>query len=263
MLEMLFGFYRWIFARRFFYRFNVLLHRLSLGGLGFFNYENQTVSGELHFLQTFIKPRRNVIVFDVGANQGDWSRSVLAVDPGARLYAFEPHPKSFRSLQEMDSIVALNFACGSRSGEFTLYDRKDSDGSKHASLFEEAITANKGWNPIEHKVQVIRLDDFVEKQKISHVDLLKIDAEGSEFDVLTGAADLIRRGLIEAIQFEFDEMNVYSRVFMNDFFNLLKEYDFFRLLPKCFIPIRRYTPLSEIFAHQNVVAIRKDTDTQR
>ena len=64
-----------------------------------------------------------------------------------------------------------------------------------------------------------------------------------------------------AIQFEFNEMNIESRVFMKDFFNILPEYDFFRLLPDGYIPLGNINtyrnPLTlELFAMQNIVAIQ-------
>jgi len=49
-------------------------------------------------------------------------------------------------------------------------------------------------------------------------------------------------------------MNVFSRVFMHDFFELMKGYRFYRLLPHGLLPLKRYIPLTEIFAYQNIVA---------
>jgi len=54
-------------------------------------------------------------------------------------------------------------------------------------------------------------------------------------------------------------MNVYSRVFFRDFYELLVNYNFFRMLPDGLIFLGKYNPIfQEIFAYQNIVAIRKD-----
>ena len=61
------------------------------------------------------------------------------------------------------------------------------------------------------------------------------------------------------MQFEFNEMNVISRVFLKDFYDLLgDEWDFFRLDTRKLIYLgRRYDSANEIFKFQNIVAIRK------
>ena len=79
--------------------------------------------------------------------------------------------------------------------------------------------------------------------------------------VLEGARELILGKMINIIAFEFNEMNVISRVFLKDFFNILPEYNFFRLLQDGYISLS-YSSLNEIFAYQNIIAVRKDYETK-
>jgi hypothetical protein len=100
-------------------------------------------------------------------------------------------------------------------------------------------------------------------QAISHEDLLKIDVEGAELEVLKGAVGAIKAGKIDVIQFEFNEMNVVSRVFFRDFWHVLDGYSFYRLLPFGLFPIRNYrTFFCELFAFQNIVAVRSGVALQ-
>jgi len=74
--------------------------------------------------------------------------------------------------------------------------------------------------------------------------------------VLRGGIKTLKKKKIKAIHFEFNEMNVVSRCFFRDFWKILDQYKFYRLLPNGMLEIRNYTPLScEIFAYQNIVAI--------
>ena len=41
------------------------------------------------------------------------------------------------------------------------------------------------------KVKTIRLDDYIIKHKINHIDMMKIDAQGSDLDVLKSLGNLI------------------------------------------------------------------------
>ncbi len=177
------------------------------------------------------------------------------------IFAFEPHPLNYKRL--LNNINADNFHCfnvgvGNSNGELSLYDYADNDGSTHASLYQEVIEDIHHGKAIEHKVKIIKLSDFVKEHNIDYIDLLKIDTEGNEMEVLLGLRDVLAEGKVGAIHFEFNEMNVVSKVFFKDYFDLLPNYNFYRLLPNSMLEIKPYTPIDcEIFAYQNIVAIKK------
>jgi hypothetical protein len=74
-------------------------------------------------------------------------------------------------------------------------------------------------------------------------------------NVLKGAQKLIESKSINIIAFEFNMMNIVKRVFLKDFINILPGYSFYRLLQDGLIPLS-YNNLQEIFAYQNIIAIR-------
>ncbi len=78
-----------------------------------------------------------------------------------------------------------------------------------------------------------------------------------ELEVLKGAAELLKRGAIKIIQFEFNSMNVYSRAFLHDFYCLLPGFEFFRLSADKLIPLNEYHSQNEIFLYQNIIAIQR------
>jgi len=64
---------------------------------------------------------------------------------------------------------------------------------------------------------------------------------------------------IKAIHFEFNEMNIISKISFKNFWDLLIGFEFYRMLPGGnLIRLKKYSPLScEIYAFQNIVAILK------
>lgn len=260
-MEQLIKIYRFFFSRAIFYRFNKLLYRLSLSGLGILNYENDKVSGELQFLQSYFKNNQGGTALDVGANIGNYTKNVLKFNPTAKVIGFEPHPITYKKLQKnivSDNFKAINAAAGESEGLLSLYDYEDRDGSSHASLYKDVIENIHQGRAIEHKVNVIALGDYIESNNIQNVILLKIDTEGNELNVLKGVKKQLDEGRISAIHFEFNEMNVSSRTFFRDFWNILVNYDFYRLVPDGMVKIVKYDPLfCELFAYQNIVAILK------
>ena len=88
------------------------------------------------------------------------------------------------------------------------------------------------------------------------IKFIKIDTEGSELKVLRGATHMLQTGRIKYIQFEFNHMNIISRSFLRDFYELLSAYDIYRVLRDGLVPVP-YQETMEIFAYQNFLAIKK------
>jgi hypothetical protein len=76
--------------------------------------------------------------------------------------------------------------------------------------------------------------------------------------VLKGAEFALNNNKIDMIHFEFNSMNMMSRVFMRDFIKLLSQYKLFRALSNGLVLIdTKHQLLTEIFMFQNIVAIHK------
>ena len=262
MLSLIFKIYSIVFARKIFFKLNKTLYHLSLNGIGILNFQNSKISGEDFFLRSYLKDKTIKVIFDIGANEGGYSKKIMELNPNAELYAFEPHPKTFKKLQEVAdefSFKAFNVGVGDKNETLKIYDYKYKDGSQHASIFKDVIEKVHKSEFIEHKITLIKIDDFCKKSNIAGINLLKIDTGGNELKVLKGASELIKNNKIDVIHFEFNEMNVFSRVFFRDFYEFLINYNFFRMLPDGLIFLSEYNPIyQEIFAYQNIVAIRKD-----
>lgn len=243
------------FANRFCYKWNRWMLQSSVKALGVNNGGDNT--GEYYLLKRLITSRKAPVLFDVGASVGGWSEMALKINPQACIYAFEPGRKPFEILQKkLPSLKAFNVACSNEAGEGVLYDRKDQPNFSHASLDYDVIDRlNKGVD--QHPVQIVTLDEIIRSAGVTKIDLLKIDVEGFEYEVLQGAKEALAQGVIENIQFEFNEMNVVRRRFVRDFYQLLPDFALFRLLPRSQIPLRRYDPiLHEFFTYQNLLATR-------
>jgi len=186
ILSLIFKIYRMIFARKFFIKFNKILYHLSLNGLGILNFQNSKISGEDIFLIRCLKNETIKVIFDIGANKGSYSKKIMELNPNAELYAFEPHPKTFKKLQEVAdkfSFKAFNIGVGDKNEVSKIYDYKEKDGSTHASIYKGVIEKIHKSESIEHKINIIKLDDFAKEYKVNKIDLLKIDTEGNELRV--------------------------------------------------------------------------------
>lgn len=266
MIQMIIQVYRFVFARKIFSKFNNFLFLLALHGVGILNYENNDLSGEKWFLQSYFQllGNKKLLLIDVGANHGDYSELLKLVRPTSTVLAFEPHPKTYLSLSKrakQHSFKAINYGLSNKSGTLRFYDYKEYDGSTHASIYKNVIERIHKKQSTSHSIKVTTLDSYLSKtlEGNKKIHLLKVDTEGHEYAVLQGARKLIDERKIDVIQFEFNDMNIESKVFLTDFMRLLDNYVFFRVLPHSLISIQNYSPLFiELFAFQNIIAIRKD-----
>lgn len=255
--------YRSMFCRRALFRFNRAVYLLGLHGMGVLNYEDGEVSGESELLRRFARAVREPTVVDIGAHEGSYAREVAALAPGARVFAFEPHPETFKRLAAgAVGYTPVHAAVASEAGTLSLYDHGSPAGTQHASLVRGVIeTIHEEPTARRWDVPATTLDRFVAEQGIVRIHLLKIDTEGSELDVLRGARACIEAGMVDVIQIEFNSMNVVSKVFLRDFRALLAGYSAHRLLPDGPVALERLSPVfEEIFAFQNVVFVSPRLD---
>jgi FkbM family methyltransferase len=253
--------YRALAANKRCRKLNELLFDCAIRGLGILNYENAYLTGERHFVEKvlprFVAQHSPITVVDVGANEGTYEDLIISRFKSAQCVCVEPHPVTFTILKARlaSRCTLFNCALGAQSGTLTLYDRADEDGSQHATMYPEVITSLYRQPVTMHEVPVRTLDEIADMLTLSRIDLLKIDTEGHELEVLHGARKLLAAGLIRVLHIEFNEMNVFSRVFFRDFRELLSRHTAYRMLPSGIIPISDSPLASELFAFQNVVFV--------
>jgi len=258
--------YVWLFGRRAFYRWNQRIFNVAVRGMGAGNPTTDLIgSGEDRFLRR-LAAAAELTVFDVGAHLGDYAVRLLQLRPSARIWCFEPHPGTFKRLSAVagdSGFTAVNVGLSDAPGRVALYDYAETaeSGSSHATLHADVIEGIHHGEATEREVDVTTVDLYMESERIPHVNLLKVDAEGHELAILRGAHRAIVSGKVDIVQFEFNEMNVMSRVFFKDFYEALPGYSFYRMVVDGLAPIGAYRPRThELFVLQNVIAIRDDLE---
>lgn len=227
--------------------------------LGFDN-SNSDINGEAALLPHLIKP--GDIVFDVGANQGEWSRKILDVQPSVSLYAFEPVDSTFNTLKEnmADTEANIyNIALSKRSGKKTFYHYNQSNQSARMSTFyrRNSVEENLNIQPVAVQINTKSLSSFCKSHSIDKIDFLKIDTEGAELDVLKGATSLLQSNKIETIQFEYGGTYTDAGITLKEICTLLTQYGYiiFRILPDGLAYIHSWHDSLENYRYSNYLAV--------
>ena len=193
-------------------KYNNWILILAFRGRGYNNSSaNLSKSGELKAILRLsnLDPK---IVFDVGANIGTYSKLFLEKTL-ADVYAFEPLPESYKSLLQLkknyaERFFAFNYALGNVATSMPLLYNMGIDGLASLSLEINDIPYVGKNNVNSVKVDVRTLDDvFLEIRNFNQlegIDILKIDVEGFEMEVISGAKSMLEKCPPKAIILEFN-----------------------------------------------------------
>jgi FkbM family methyltransferase len=227
---------------------------------------NFFTNGENYCLSKHLN-KSSQIIFDVGANVGDWTLMALSNAPKAKIHAFEPQPEIFEILTKKTTtanVECLPFGLSNFTGVANFWvwgDHADIEKSGLNGLhYRQILVDNFNQNPISIEVPLSTLDDYCEKNEIEHIDYLKIDTEGNELFVLLGAKKMISNRHIKVIQFEYGGCYLDSQTRLESVYTLLKENGFAisRILPIDLEAIPAWDPELENFQYSNYIAILED-----
>lgn len=171
--------------------FRIALPRTGTAALVYYDgFSDPTLAGEI---VGHLAPGATYV--EVGAHIGEYVLcAAAATGPQGRVFAFEPNPALARSVEEnvrlngLANVTVLPLAVDARSGrEGFVHD--DRSGGGWLALGAEAPST----------VTTISLDDFARRFRVQTIDLLKIDAAGSETHVLAGAQSLVSHGRLPLV----------------------------------------------------------------
>ena len=246
-----------------FQKFYENLLRISLIGMNVGTGGDISSDGELnliHYIRKKCLSNKSTIIFDVGANVGNYSQEILKEfkNINFQLYSFEPSKETFFELKErfknISNLKLFNIGFGEESGIKTLFYDKKKSGL--ASMYNRQLLHFGIKMDLREAVKICRIDDFCKKNKIRKIDFLKLDTEGYELNILKGAKKMIENNAIKFIQFEFGGCNIDSRTYFQDFwYSLSPKYRIYRILKNDFVEIPKYEEVNEIFVTTNYLAI--------
>lgn len=238
---------------------------VALKGLNYGNGADFRESGELWVLN-YLKEKYNeenkLIFFDVGGNIGNYAKKIAEIfEKKTNTYTFEPSGKTYKILLDtvkgIDNIHPYPIGLGNKEEARTLYT--NNEGSGIASVYKRNLEHFGVSMNISEEIQLSTIDIFCKNNQIEKIHFLKLDIEGHELSALHGAKEMLGKGKIEHIQFEFGGCNIDSRTYFQDFYYLLHDkYKIYRILKDGLYEINSYKETLEIFSTINYLAVSKD-----
>lgn len=160
-----------------------------------------------------------LVLLDVGANRGDWTAEALRLSQrSVCVHAFEPSCFSRAILSarfaNQSNVTIHPTALSNESGKASFYSKGDAAGINSLSSVS---------GPYTETVVVGTVDEFLQRENINPIAMIKIDTEGFDSLVLRGARACLARGAVEVVQFEYNWRWLLNHACLRDVFELLAD----------------------------------------
>ena len=148
--------------------------------------------------------RDGAVLYDIGANVGAYA--LIAASRGASVYAFEP---SHQNLYHLHENILLNGLDGKITVLPVILGAKN--GTARFSMSDTTFGASRGFSGTGEKsgkaYPVMALDDAREIFSLPVPVAVKIDVDGAEAELLTGAQALLSEKALKSVLVETEEKN--------------------------------------------------------
>lgn len=155
------------------------------------------------------------VVFDIGANAGQFGSRLRQAGYKGRIVSFEPLREAFGALVETAADDPLwdceNVALGAKRESRTFFEAQNSVSSSLLPMLDRHVESAEDSSYIaEHQVEVVPLDSISDRVvELADVGYLKADVQGFEHEVLSGAAGTLSTCC--ALEIELSIVPLYER----------------------------------------------------
>jgi FkbM family methyltransferase len=184
--------------------------------------------------QKYLMRSADITVFDAGAHFGETVVIYNKLFKNPSIYSFEPFLSSFevlkRNVKTFPNVKVFNVALSNVKGELDFHVNKSSATN---SILPTSKDSAKNWgenllDTVETvKINSITIDEFVEKHNIEVIHILKIDTQGTEYEIIEGASKTIEANKIKIIYLEIIIISTYvGQRYPDEIFFLLRKNGF-------------------------------------
>ncbi len=206
----------------------------------FDNYQSKKI---LSFIKLKLKNHEDKnIFFDIGAHKGETCIQFLNKFNFKQAHVFEPEPETYNVLEKniknkfKDVNIHLNnFALGEKNTALNINSTIESSSTTIHDINENTdyflrkkkvlgLSKNEKFF-VKKKINMVNVLDYIEKNKLTNIDVLKIDTEGYEYYILKSFGKFLKNVKIIYFEHHYDLM-IKKGYFFSDISKLLLNLNF-------------------------------------
>lgn len=163
-------------------------------------------------------------VLDIGAYEGYWSKDIKSVFPSCKPFMIEGDKDKDEILKKLGFPYEIALLSESKK-DVTFYKSRCMYTTGNSIYPENSKYFFDTKYFYTDKVVTTTLQEVVERNNITDIDLIKLDVQGSEKDIMLGGLEVIRKCKAIFIEMSVLEYNIGSPNFV-DMINFLDQIGF-------------------------------------
>lgn len=124
-----------------------------------------------------------IVIIDLGACKGDFTTQMDKLYRVKKAILVEASSTNFSEIPQKDNYVSYNRIISKNQNQSVVFYEDENSPYNGSTIFNY-------FDGVTHEIPTITLDEIIESNNIATVDLLKIDIEGSEYELLNNIQDL-------------------------------------------------------------------------
>jgi FkbM family methyltransferase len=207
---------------------------------------------------------RQPILFDIGANLGDWTKQAAAhfgrKFPHANYHCFEPCKSTremlAKQLNSLSNIIIHPEGVSSVPGAAIFYSNSAGSGTN-------SLAPSSG--SVQEAVKITTIDSIVESLPNTEPIVVKVDVEGFDYMVLEGGLQTLKSGRVIALQFEYNWRWLQNGRSLYDVFRLTKSlpYHIHKITPHQLIRFDDWHFELDRFFEANYLLLNRNLDLSK
>lgn len=152
-------------------------------------------------IRNILESTESLVVYDIGASTGSWTKELSEIFPKYKYFLFEPNEKyeklnleadhSWHKVYLSDCVKDIDFYYMSNTGD---------------SYYKEVTGYYDNCKPIS--IKTINLDSYVLNNNLPMPNIIKIDTQGSELDIFKGANMCIENAFVLIVELSLVKYNL-------------------------------------------------------
>jgi FkbM family methyltransferase len=168
-----------------------------------------------YLLDRFIN-QKNKVFIDIGSNIGIATIIMAKLNPESIVYSYEPYKKAYDmlvtniKLNSLTNVKAFNIAVSNKINKSLVINIHEKMSGANSTYANDNLFQKKWKCNCTDTTECISFDEIIRINNITNIELLKIDAEGAEFDIIYDS-DLFKDKIVNNMVGEFHDL-FYNKI---------------------------------------------------
>jgi len=131
-------------------------------------------------------------VLDIGAYEGYWSKDIKELFPTCSPFMIEGNPEKNAKLEKSEFPFEIALLADKKK-EVTFHQTNCEYNTGNSIYREQTIFFHDREKYYSQQLMTTTLEDVVKRNRLTNIDIIKMDVQGAEKDVIKGGLEVVKK----------------------------------------------------------------------